>query len=174
MKDQELKIEWDLNCSAKEAKDALSKAIDESNFWCFFPKYLSGKNFQGRLNNGNFKVWTKKPRRGPPPAILEGEIIPFGEESKIKAEIKINPLLRINIYPFFIVIIILAIIISFPLSMLGILTQKSQFLDAFPIFFISIGLSLVIIFRKVALTEVDDLRGFITKQFAEYKKHINS
>jgi len=171
MKDQKFKIEWDLNCSAAEANNALLKAIDEPTTWCFSPKYLRGQNFQGRLKNGNFKVWTKNPRRGPPPAILEGNIIPFGEESKIKAEIKINPLLRFNINPFITVIIMLAVVITFPLSMLGIMTQKSQYSNAFPIFFISIVLAIIIIFKKVALTEIDDLSGFINKQFSRFKKN---
>jgi hypothetical protein len=160
------KIELDLSCSTEEAKAIIAGAIDNSHKHPFLPSYVEGPDFQGELKDYQFSIFTKWPRRGRPPATIEGHIIPNGSVSKVIANIMVFPtpkFLSGGIQ--FKIVCAVIVAISFPFTIIGTLKHTAWQPISFVISMVSMGCLLFSLFGSKGEEEADELEIFFNRLF---------
>jgi hypothetical protein len=83
--DFDTKIELQLTVSADVAIELLSKAISTPHIFWFSKSYMEGPIYEGVIKEKQFKIWTKIIRRGPPSALLRGQMIHRDGGSRLEA-----------------------------------------------------------------------------------------
>ena len=169
-------INWTLSCDSAEAHKILSQELDSPYKIWFLPSFYKKNWVQGKVKRNKFKAWTKGPRKGGPPTIIEGQILPSGEKSILQARIRVlAPYNSFKMNPWMIIPLIFIAQLVFIMMMLGMHMPQKSYLAwiGFPFFFLLAVVGLIGFMGLIGREEVVELDAFMNRIFADYKINEN-